>query len=658
MLSLERRSTFLRALRCGVAYVGCVAAALTSALVVGHDFELPPGALALLCKAICIAAPIKLLLFYFHRLHRVSWHIASVGDVTRVAYSSGIGSALFAIANIGLTDSSFPVSVYVLDFVFCVVGLVGACRVPRVRREIRMSRLLAGADKQVLIYGAGSAGLTLLREIRDNASLRHRAVGFIDDDRKKCGAVLMGIPVLGTGRSVAQRVQWLRTRGTTVDEIIIALPSATGAQMQEALATCRSAGVACKTIPGLGELLTGKVLSAQVRKLRITDLLGRNPVELDDRRIRASLKDARVLVTGGAGSIGSELCRQIAGFGASKVVIFDQAESDLFRIDMELRETFPSLAIVPEIGDICELDRVEEVILKHHITHVFHAAAYKHVPMMEMHPLVAVRNNVIGTWNLTRAASRSGVRSFLMISSDKAVNPTSVMGATKRVAELIVASMPQSGTKFVSVRFGNVLASNGSVVNVFQDQIAKGGPVTVTHPEIRRYFMTIREAVQLALQASTMGHGSEIFVLDMGAPVKIVDLAESLIRLSGLTPHRDIAIRFTGLRPGEKRFEEIMTEAENILPTYLEKIKIFAGTIPDRARIESWMKQTRRVLHRRDPQQIIRSLTELVPEYQPSDTAAAVCAAPARVLRYGVSVRAIRQRNGREETMIGAAAHG
>ena len=619
MLSVEKQSASFRVLRRAGVYGACVILSLAGVFVLRYDFAIPAATLVLLYQALGIAVPIKLGVFWFYRLHRMAWHVAGLADLAYLIFSNAVASFLFAICSlILLGKSSLKTSIYVMDFVFCLFGVAGCCFFARLIKELGTAYSSAKTEKRVLIYGAGSAGLTLLREIRANASLGYSVIGFLDDDRHKRGAVLSGVPVLGTGRSAAREVQRLRSRGIVLDEIIIALPSATGAQMQEVLANCRAAGVACKTVPGLGELLTGKVLSAQVRNIRITDLLGRKPVELDNTRIRTFIAKGAILVTGGAGSIGSEICRQVAGLGSSKVVIFDQAESDLFRIDMELRERFPGLEIVPEIGDICDTPRIDEVLARHEITHIFHAAAYKHVPMMELHPLIAIENNVIGTWNLAQAASRAGVRSFLMISSDKAVNPTNVMGASKRVAELIIASMSHSTTRFVSVRFGNVLASNGSVVGIFQDQMAKGGPLTVTHPEIRRYFMTIPEAVQLVLQASTMGHGSEIYVLDMGEPVKIVHLAESLIRLSGFTPYAEIGIRFTGLRPGEKLFEEIMTKGENILPTYHEKIKIFAEAVPDRTIIRAWLDEVRIVLQHRDAAAAVRCLTELVPEYRPS----------------------------------------
>jgi FlaA1/EpsC-like NDP-sugar epimerase len=368
-------------------------------------------------------------------------------------------------------------------------------------------------------------------------------------------------------------------------------------------------------------MLAGKVLTAQIRDLSPTDLLGREPVRLDEGRIRENIAGKSVLVTGAAGSIGSELCRQAAKYKPVRLIAFDQAESDLFKIDLELRKKFPDLDIVSEIGDIRDPQRVENVICRYAVDSVFHAAAYKHVPLMETHVLEAVKNNVIGTWNVARAAQRNGVSRFLMVSSDKAVNPVNIMGVTKRVAELIVCAMQAaagSGTQYVSVRFGNVLGSNGSVVPLFQAQIASGGPVTVTHPEIRRYFMTVREAVALVLQASTMGKSSEVFILDMGEPIRIVDLARNMIRLAGFAPDEEIEIRFTGLRPGEKLYEELITEGENVLPTYHEKIKIFKGPPVSLDSIERWLADLGVLLERRAAAAVVAHLQKLVPEYRPS----------------------------------------
>jgi FlaA1/EpsC-like NDP-sugar epimerase len=355
----------------------------------------------------------------------------------------------------------------------------------------------------------------------------------------------------------------------------------------------------------------------------VEDLLGRDPVHLEHDRIRDSVAGLAVMVTGAAGSIGSELCRQLVRFQPKCLVALDQGESELFKLEMELAESSGSVEICPVIGDVRNCERIEEVIRQYGITSIYHAAAYKHVPMMENNLIEAVSNNVIGLYNVVKAASRNGVRSFVMISSDKAVNPTNVMGLTKRVSELVVSSRPIShhistATKFVSVRFGNVLGSNGSVVPIFRAQIASGGPVTVTHPDMRRYFMTIPEAVQLVLQASTMGKGSEVFVLDMGEPVRILDLARNMIRLSGHEPDVDIPIRFVGLRPGEKLFEELSTASDQVRPTCHEKIMIFCGPGSQYVAMERWIEELQELLTQRNDIAVLTHMMRIVPEYQPS----------------------------------------
>jgi len=390
--------------------------------------------------------------------------------------------------------------------------------------------------------------------------------------------------------------------------------------MREALANCHAAHVPCKTVPGIDELLSGRVLSAQVRNPSVQDLLGRQQVRLDETLVQAEIAGRSVLVTGAAGSIGSELCRQLARFRPACLVAFDQAESDLFRIESELRDRYPELELVTALGDIRESERLSEVLRQQGVEAVFHAAAYKHVPMMESHVLEAVRNNVLGTWNLVRAARGHNVRRLLMISSDKGVNPICVMGATKRVCERIVSARgPGNGqTRCVSVRFGNVLGSNGSVVPVFQAQIAAGGPIKVTHPEARRYFMTISEAVSLVVQASTMSEGCEIFVLDMGEPIRILDLAENMIRLAGKVPYEDVDIQFTGLRPGERLIEEIRDKRDGLLPTSMEKMHMIREQPLGWDRIEGWIGELKDLIAARQEPEIIAHLQELVPEYSPA----------------------------------------
>ena len=583
-------------------------------------FELPLSMQQALIAA-CVLKGFVLFVTHFHRIWRTP---ATVGDIMALLGTNVLASAAF-IAGVGLWEHRLLApSIYVLDFLLCFMFGATVRFFSPVYREVRYRRLAPAGErtKTVLIYGAGQAGLTLLREFRANPKLG-RVAGFLDDDDSKRGANLIGAPVFGMGRLAPRFVDRLRQRGVVVDEIIIAMPSATGRQMQEAAANCRAAGVPCKTIPGMTELLQRKFYSDQIRNISLNDLLGRQPVELEEDRIREGIRGRSVMVTGAAGSIGSELCRQIARFGPSRLVAFDKAESDMFRLELELAQNYPAVTLVPIIGDVCNPQAVNEAIADHDVESIFHAAAYKHVPLMESHSIEAVNNNVIGTSNVVAAAMRHHVGSFLMISTDKAVNPANIMGTTKRAAELIVSAAQKSrhnyGTKFVSVRFGNVLGSNGSVVPVFQEQIAAGGPVTVTHPEIRRYFMTIPEAVQLVLQASIMGNGGEIFVLDMGEPVRIVDLARNMIRLAGHVPGEDIEIRFVGLRPGEKLYEELISEGENILPTRMRKIRIFNGPTPDPETISNWLRVAERIVAMRSKDRVVGHLKVLVPEYDPKN---------------------------------------
>lgn len=581
------------------------------------DLVVPASRIRELQIGMLLAVAAKGTAFLAMGAHKGFWRYVGLVDLWRLFGANVIGSLLFIAVVYPFIGDTFPRAVYGIDAAVCVL-LTVAFRVS-VRTYCELKRESGNAStKRVLIYGAGAAGVALARELHANPKLG-MVVGFLDDDPNKLGNSLMGVPVKGSGRSAPLIVHRCAKSKTPINEIIIAMPSATGRQMREAIANCKASGVGCKTVPGLSELLNGKVLSKQIRDVAVTDLLGREPVEMEEDKVREKIKGRSVMITGAAGSIGSELCRQIARFQPKRLIIFDQAESEVFKIEMELRERFPQLSMSAVIGDIRCYRRVDEVIRRERVESIFHAAAYKHVPLMEANISEAVQNNVLGTWILARCASRNRVPNFLMVSSDKAVNPTNVMGATKRVAELIVSGMqnaPFNLTNFVAVRFGNVLGSNGSVVPTFRRQIAVGGPVTITHPDITRYFMTIPEAVQLVLQASTMGEGAEIFVLEMGDPVRIVDLARNMIRLAGLEPDEDIEIRFIGLRPGEKLFEELITEGENILPTYHNKIKIFRGKGIALSTLEAWIENTEMLLEDRDEDRLMEQLRRLVPEFK------------------------------------------
>ena len=600
---------------CQLAAVGL---SLTAAFQLRFDFAIPASLSGILKQSLLIAILVKLPVFDWAGFYRSLRRFVSIPDLYLVFVGNVVGSLLFATVAMIWIGPEMPRSIFIIDALFCFVATA------LVRFSVRISneafREHSGQERTgILIYGAGASGAELVREIHSKQSTRYLVQGFLDDDPLKQGAVILGVPVLGTGRDAFSIVQRLNRRKPAVEEIIIAMHSATGPQMREALANCRASRLPCKTLPGIDELLSGEILTAQVRNLSVHDLLGRQPVKLDDAPVRASIAGRCVLVTGAAGSIGSELCRQVARFGPSCLVAFDQAESELFRIENELREKYPRLELIAALGSIRDARRLEEVLEQYRVESVFHAAAYKHVPMMESHVLEAVSNNILGTWNLVRAAHHRDVRSLLMISSDKAVNPICVMGATKRACERIVGARraDSAATQCVSVRFGNVLGSNGSVVPIFQAQIAAGGPLKVTHPDTRRYFMTISEAVSLTLQASTRSQNSEIFVLDMGEPIRIVDLAENMIRLAGLVPYEDIEIQFTGLRPGEKLSEELNGAREAIRPTDQAKMSVIREDPLSWDIIPGWIEGLEELLGARREAEIIAHIQKLVPEYTP-----------------------------------------
>jgi FlaA1/EpsC-like NDP-sugar epimerase len=470
-------------------------------------------------------------------------------------------------------------------------------------------------QKRTLIVGAGRAGTAINRELRMNTTLDYFPIGFVDDDPSKRGLSIDGLKVLGTTDNLTQLIV-----RNNVEYVLIAIPSAKGYQVEQIIDKCRECKVSFKILPPISELLNRPASVRQIRKLRMEDLLSRNPVRIDLEKIRSQLENKVLLITGAGGSIGSELARQVAGFAPRRLVLFERSESDLFKISLELTQRFPLLDYVPVVGDILDVSALRDTFAAHHPTSVFHAAAYKHVPMMERNCFQAVTNNVFGTYNVALVAKQFCCDNFVMISSDKAVNPTNIMGVTKRVAELIILALQHNRpTRYIAVRFGNVLGSNGSVLPIFEEQIASGGPVTVTHPEAKRYFMTTTEAVQLVLQASTMGEGGDIFVLDMGDPVKIVDLATRLIRLSGLEPNKDVEIVFTGLRPGEKLFEELRLEGEGLKPTAHEKIWVLQGGQRNFEEVQNWLDELSTLVESRNIHGLIGKLAAIVPEYWPSE---------------------------------------
>jgi FlaA1/EpsC-like NDP-sugar epimerase len=582
------------------------------AFILRFDFTLPLQYRPYLLAAFCVFVPAKVFAFYFFKLDRGWWRYVSIRDVTRLAAASFVGSVLACLGLQFFAPAGFPRSIYFLDFLLCF-GMTAGARLA-VRLAFEFSRLPnTGAKKRTLVYGAGDAGVSLLREIHQNPALSYEIVGFIDDSPAKTGNFIHRLKVFGTGADLPSIVA-----SETIETVLIALPSANGTQMTEILNRCHEAGVPYKTIPGLAEIIEANGLASQIRDVAVEDLLGRNAVRLEENQIRGSLAGKVVLVTGAAGSIGSELCRQIARFHPAGIVGFEIAESPLFEIDREMRQSFPQVPFHPEIGSIQNRVRLDEVLRQYAPSVVYHAAAYKHVPLMETHIFEAIENNVFGTYNVAVAAAEHGVEDFVMISSDKAVRPTNVMGATKRVAELLLLALQNGRTKYVAVRFGNVLGSNGSVIPIFKKQIASGGPVTVTHPDMRRFFMTIPEACQLVLQAAATGAGGQICVLDMGEPVKIVDLARNLILLSGLRPDQDIKIQFTGMRPGEKLYEELSTMLEDTAPTAHEKIRIFVGNGMPEGDMLTWLGCLREACTARDVGRLVLALKEIVLDYSPS----------------------------------------
>jgi FlaA1/EpsC-like NDP-sugar epimerase len=604
--------TYRRPLVGGV-YLALWTLSFLGALVLRFDFDLPVQYAHMLWAWLPAILIVRTAAYMYFGLFRGMWRYAGGHELFSLIKAATASSVLFVLFNLFGGFHGFPRSVLIIDWILNII-LVGGLRFSfRALMDLSAQVAVKGERKKVLIVGAGDAGETLVREMQKNRGA-YAPVGFVDDNKHKLNDHIHGVRVLGPISAVPALVA-----AHGVDEVIIAIPSASGREVRAIVETCAPSGVKVRTIPSVESLIEGRVTVNQIRSVAIEDLLRREPVKLEAETIGAAVRGHVVVVTGAGGSIGSELCRQICQFAPSRLVLVEQAENNLFNIHRELRDRFPDVASVPVIADVCDARRMESTFDQHRPTVVFHAAAHKHVPMMEWNPGEAVKNNVLGTKGVADLADAHGVERFVMISTDKAVNPTSVMGVSKRLAEAYVQTLGQrSRTRFVTVRFGNVLGSAGSVIPIFQEQIAKGGPVTVTHPEMKRYFMTIPEACQLVLQAGAMGAGGEIFVLDMGEPVKIVDLARDLIRLSGFRPDDDVEIRFTGVRPGEKLFEEIATADERADKT--RHPKIFVG----RSRPYTWrelvrvMDELAVVAENTDPAAVRARLQQAVPEYQPA----------------------------------------
>jgi len=610
---------------------------LTSSLFLSYlirfNFRIPEEYSVLFYQILPFILIIKIVCFYFFDLYRGMWRYTSITDLINIIKAASV-STLVIICLILFSHTrfiGFPRSVFIMDWCFTVLLISGYRLSIRLYYEhvsgdkttsIPTRQILTlffkniGELKRLLIIGAGDCGEKIYREIRDNAHLSYNVVGFLDDDADKIGKKIHGIPVLnkiGEIKGVVKKVK--------ADEVLIAIPSASSSQMREIVAYCKESGIKFKTIPGMGELINGQLTVNSIREVAYHDLLGREIIELDEKQIGNYLHKECVLVTGAGGSIGSELCRQICRFHPRSIILYERAESPLYEIELELKQNFSDIIISPMLADLQDKKQLERCFETNKPQTVFHAAAYKHVPLLEVQPWKAIHNNIQGTANVVEAANKHNIGRFVFVSTDKAVRPANIMGASKRIAEMLIQSQNGCGvseTRFITVRFGNVVGSVGSVIPFFKKQIKKGGPVTVTHPDVTRYFMTIPEACQLILQAGAMGKGGEIFLFDMGTSIKIDDMARDLIRLSGFEPDVDIKIEYIGLRPGEKLYEELIIEGEDVLPTSHEKIMVRKGKECNLQHLNTKIDELTKIAEEQEIEKIKEKLKEIVPEYSPA----------------------------------------
>jgi FlaA1/EpsC-like NDP-sugar epimerase len=574
------------------------------------DGRIPGDEVARLLRALPWLIAIRGALFLRFRLYSGSWRYTSISDLSNIVMAVATSTVAFAgvvtyVPGLG----AYSRSVLVLDAILLTGALSGIRIATRVVRELPRAR----GTRRVLIFGAGDAGEMIVRDMRNHPS-GYRPIGFIDDNPAKTGQRIHGLPVLGTRRDLPRVIVT-----HTPHEVLVAMPSADPAIVREVVGLLQPFKVPITTLPGLSDILDGRVSVNHIRDLTIEDLLPRTPIDLDVEPVRALITGARVMVTGAGGSIGAELCRQIAVLQPAQLVLYERYENALYAITNDLAGRFGSLSILSIIGDVTDEMRVRQVLDLYRPQIIFHAAAHKHVPLMEHNPCEAVKNNIVGTATVARAADKYGVERFIMISTDKAVNPSSVMGATKRVGELLVQQMSRcSATRFAIVRFGNVLGSNGSVIPRFIDQIKAGGPVTVTHPEIRRFFMLIPEAVQLVLHAAALGEPGMVYVLDMGEQIKVLDVARNVIRLAGFVPEQEIPITFVGLRPGEKLFEELVACDETAEPTSVPKIlRVRPAQCGANEVLEAGVAEIVRFAVRGDALRVVEQLRRLSPTFEP-----------------------------------------
>lgn len=596
-----------------------IAAAFVISYYLRFNFDVPEFYLSQMLRTLPFVVVLNLIVFYKFDLYRGMWRYTGLRDLVAIVVAVTVSTVLMIV---GLTIvyrfSGYPRSVFPISW-FVLIVFIGGFRFQiRILKEIGnplgwRTRQELGASKRLMIIGAGDAGEMILREIWQNPKLGLEPVCFVDDDPEKLKRKIHGVPVLGGKLDIARLVGRFG-----IEEVVIAIPSATGKQIRSFVDECEQARVRFRTLPSMGELINGSVRVSQIRDVKVEDILGRDSIRLDLSPVRDQILGKTVLVTGAAGSIGSELVRQIAQLDPSKIVLYERDENGLFHIQGQVIREFPQGTFVPCVGDILDKKRVKAIMDGMKPNVVFHAAAYKHVPVMEVNPIEAVKNNIFGTLTVAEESVRHQVAKFVLISTDKAVNPVSVMGATKRAAERMILGLNGSDTTFIVVRFGNVLGSRGSVVPTFERQIAAGGPVTVTHPDMTRYFMTINEAVHLVLLASSLGKGIEVFVLDMGEPVKIMDLARNMITLSGFEPDKDVEIKVVGRRPGEKLHEALISDKERIVGREFGKI-LRIELQQDNRNTSNELEWLKKHLDDSDDQAVLRALKAFVPEFGNSE---------------------------------------
>lgn len=594
----------------------------------GNMYNVPAEFSANILYLAVLTTLVKILCFIAFKLYSSLWKYAGVSELISVAAATFTSNIIMECLVLGTYTSlpaylgkysphlekvSAPRSIFLITFLIDVLFIGGVRLSYRIaRRIIKGEKVKLKNHKRVLIVGGGDAGSIAVKELILHPDMASIPVAIIDDNVEKVGKKLNGVPIVGTREDIPRIVE-----KKNIDEIIMAIPSADRKNINEIFDICSKTGRKVKILPSVTELIDESVVVQRIRDVNIEDLLGREPIKLDCDEISTYIEGRVVLVTGGGGSIGSELCRQIAGFKPRNLIILDNYENNLYEIHNELLFSHKNLSMVPVVANIREKQRLEDIFRQYRPDVVFHAAAHKHVPLMEINPSEAIKNNVFGTLNVAECADKYGVKRFVLISTDKAVNPTNIMGASKRIAEMIIQALNRySKTEFVAVRFGNVLGSNGSVIPLFKKQIENGGPVTVTHPEVIRYFMTIPEAVQLVLQAGAMANGGEIFVLDMGQPVKIYDLAKNLIRLSGFEPEVDIDIVFTGLRPGEKLYEELLLAEEGLMATKNDKIYVAQPVFTDLALLRKQIERLKDIIFSEGYERISEYIQDIVPTYK------------------------------------------